>query len=467
VLVKLLKFVVRTRFSRPFLIFIAAAVIYSAAISRASPPSAVTTIFAYYSVGFVAIFLAMSLATGGVMVMKSDRDYLFTLPLTARDLSLAIFVSQFIAFGVAVLLTSVFLTQSITSPLFLVDLLALAMITTALSIIALSLQTRIRLGLAVGLALWALLAFVGVPFTPASAFNGNLYGGTATLVALAALTTTAAFRGLSRVEVDMMKSITKTSSSEVKSPNSFIGRSPLNAIYLMNLSTMAFAGRMNMGGVSRYTSRRVKTKWILVATSVAAAAYLSTVVLIGHRIAENASSVPAEIGVAVGLSFMAFFLSQSAISDERIWLSLSSLPAASYFRHLMASRVLSLLLILTPFAVADAALALLGYWGAVGALAVTVAVIPSTFVLQICWAAYIAPVQVKEEDITMPAQFNLRQMAAALPLGATFLLVTAASVFPLVAAVAGLALSALAGLLTLSGGFWSRVVTRLTESGFV
>jgi hypothetical protein len=469
VLLRLLKFVLRTRFSRPFLILIAIMVVYSIAISRAASPSTLATVFGYYATGIIAFLLAMSLAAGGVMVLKSDRDYLFTLPLSTRDLSLSIFFSQFIAFGTTVLLMFVYLAPGFASPLLPVDLVALALTFTSLGVIAPSLQTRTRTTLSVGLALWTLLSLVNIPFTPGSAFNGNLYGGTVTLLVLAAVTVTAAFRGLSRIELDMMRSMIRSTSSDVKSPISYVGRSPIGAIYSMNLSNMSLAGRMNMAGTSRYVSKRVKTRWVLAAASAAAAAYLVSVIYLrGATAAGSADTVgPEGILAAVLLAFLAFFLSQSAITNERMWLSLTSLPVATYFRHVIASRVISLFTILAPFAVADGVLLALGYGNTLGTLLVVLAVIPSSYVLEVCWAAYVAPIQVKGDDMAMPAQFNLKQFATALPLIAVVLLVSVASVVPMVAAVGGLVLVAASVLLTMSGRFWAKVVTKLTETGFV
>jgi len=468
VLPKLLKFVLRTRFSRPFLIFVAIMVVYSAAVSTTIPPSGLSTIFGYYAAGIVSLFLAMALATGGVMILKSDRDYLFTLPLSSRDLSLSIFFAQFIAFGTTVLFMFVYLAQAFTSPLLIADMVALALIFTSLGVIAPSMRTRVRIALSIALALWTLLSFAGFPFTPGSAFNGNLYGGTATLLVLAAVTVVAAFRGLGRIELDMMKNMVRSTSSEIKSPNSYVGRSPIGAIYSMNLTNMSLAGRMNMAGTSRYVSKRVKTWWVVSAATVAAAAYFVFALSLGPISAVSGTDTfPAAILVAIGLSFLGFFFSQSAITNERIWLSLTSLPAASYFKHLVLSRVISLMLILAPFAAADAVLFVLGYGVGLGALVVILAVIPGSFVLEICWAAYIAPIQVKGDDMMMPAQFNLRQMLTALPLGGVIILVSLASIVPLVAAVGGLVLCVISASLTLSGRFWSVVVTKLTENGFV
>jgi len=441
---------------------------YFAILSETVPQSGVGVFLGYYATAFVAFFLAMALATGGVMVMKSDRDYLFTLPLSTRDLSISIFFAQFLAFGATVLLMFGYIAQPFISPLLLVDLASLALIATSLGVIAPTLQTRIRIGLSIALAIWTLLSFENIPFTPGSAFNGNVYGGTVTLLILAAVTMTAAFRGLSRIELDMMKSMVRSTSGEVKSPTSFAGKSPIGAIYSMNLSSMSLAGRVNMMGSSRYMSRRVKTQWIVVATSVAAVAYFVFVLFLGpSTVSTDVGSLSAQLLAAMFLAFLGFFISQSAITNERVWLSLTSLPAASYFRHLVTARVISLMLIIAPFAVADAALLGLGYGNALGALVVVALVIPSSFVLQVCLSAYIAPIQVKGDELMMPGQFNLRQMATGLLLVPVVLLIFVASLLPIVAEVGALVLCVFAVLLTMNGRFWSRVVTKLTESGFV
>ncbi len=465
---KLLSFIFRTRFSRPFLILIVIMLIYSAAITSVAPPSAMSAVLGYYATAIIAFFLAMALATGGVMVMKSDRDYLFTLPLSPRDLAISIFFAQFIAFGTTVLLMFAYMAQALSSLVLLVDLAALALTFTSLGVIAPSLQTRTKIVLSVALALWTLSAFLNFPLSPGSAFNGNLLGGTATNLALAAVTVTLAFRGLSRIELDMMKSMVRSTASDIKSPNSYAGKSPLGAIYSMNIANMALAGRMNMAGTSRYVSRRVKTHWVLAASTVAAVAYFAFA-LFADRVTDvsGTDTFPAALIAAIILSFLGFFFSQSAITNERIWLSLTSLPPATYFRHLIASKLISLMLILAPFAVADAVLALFGYGMALAGLVLVLTVIPASFVLQICFAAYVAPIQVKGDDMMMPAQFNLRQMATGLLVVPVFFLAAIGSIIPIVAVVGGLALCGLAVVLVLSGGFWSRVVAKLTESGFV
>ena len=468
-LARLIKFIIRTRFSRPFLILIAVLVVYEIGISSVVTPQTESIILSYYGTAIIAFFLAMALATGGVMVLKSDRDYLFTLPLSTRDLSISIFFSQFIGFGITIFFMFVYLSPSLASPFLVADLVALALAFTSLGIMATSLTSRVRATLSVAVAVWTLAGIAGFPISPGAAFNGNVYSGTATLAALAAVTTAAAFRGLSRVELDMMKNLVRSTSSEVKSQISYSGKTPVGAIYAMNLSSMSLAGRMNMAGTSRYVSRRIKTRWVVTATSIIAAAYLAFVLYLGPptTFVAGSDSLPAALIVALGLAFFSFFLSQSVITNERIWLSITSLPPRTYFRHLIGSKVVSLLLILAPFAVADAALFALGYGEALGALVVVVAVVPGSYMLEILWAAYIAPIQVKGDDMMMPAQFSLRQLSTGLPLVAVFVLVAVSTIVPTVAVAGGLVLFALSAVLTTSGRFWSRVVTKLTENGFV
>jgi len=328
VLLNLIKFIFRTRFSRPFLVLIAIIIAYQLGISSVVPIQQGNTILGYYGTAIFAFFFAMSLATGGVMVMKSDRDYLFTLPLSPRDLAISIFFSQFIAFGVSIMFMFLYLAPTLSSPLLIIDLAASALAFTSLGIIAPALPTRVRIPLAAVLAGWTLLSLGGFPFTPASAFNGNVYGGTLTLVALAAVTTTAAFRSLEHIELEMMRSLVRSTSTDYKSQMSYAGKSPIGAIYSMNLSSMTLAGRMNMAGTSRYVSRRVKTKTVIAVTSAAAVAYFAFIVLGGppQPFVAGTNTLPAAIIATVLLTFLSFFFSQSAITNERLWLSLTSLP---------------------------------------------------------------------------------------------------------------------------------------------
>src|SRR5205807_3982217 len=94
-LAKLVKFVLLTRFSKPLLalvtFFLAYDVVIRAFTTGNSPEFSGG--FSYYAVGASIFFIAVSLLFGGLFVLKSDRDYLLTLPLKRRELPLPIYSS--------------------------------------------------------------------------------------------------------------------------------------------------------------------------------------------------------------------------------------------------------------------------------------------------------------------------------------------------------------------------------------
>src|SRR6266850_1779512 len=104
-LAKLVKFVLVTRFSKPLLglvtFFLAYDVVIRAVTTGNSPEFSGG--FSYYAVSASIFFIAVSLLFGGLFVLKSDRDYLLTLPLKRRELSLSLFTAQFVGSGITIL----------------------------------------------------------------------------------------------------------------------------------------------------------------------------------------------------------------------------------------------------------------------------------------------------------------------------------------------------------------------------
>src|SRR6058998_581796 len=101
-LAKLVKFVLVTRFSKPLLglvtFFLAYDVVIRTVTTGNSPEFSGG--FSYYAVGASIFFIAVSLLFGGLFVLKSDRDYLLTLPLKRRELSLSLFTAKFVGSGI-------------------------------------------------------------------------------------------------------------------------------------------------------------------------------------------------------------------------------------------------------------------------------------------------------------------------------------------------------------------------------
>jgi len=99
-LAKLVKFVLLTRFSKPLLGVIAFFLAYDIVIRALTNSPGFSTGFSYYAVGATIFFITVSLLFGGLFILKSDRDYLLTLPLKRRDLSISLFTAQFVGSGI-------------------------------------------------------------------------------------------------------------------------------------------------------------------------------------------------------------------------------------------------------------------------------------------------------------------------------------------------------------------------------
>ena len=102
-LAKLVKFVLLTRFSKPLLGLVTFFLIYDVVIRAVTTGGSAEFSggFSYYAVGASIFFITVSLLFGGLFILKSDRDYLLTLPLKRRELSLSLFTAQFVGSGIS------------------------------------------------------------------------------------------------------------------------------------------------------------------------------------------------------------------------------------------------------------------------------------------------------------------------------------------------------------------------------
>jgi len=180
VLPKLVKFVLLTRFSRPLLGLVVFFLIYDTVIRGLTAGNApqFSGGISYYAIGASIFFIAMSLMFGGLFILKSDRDYLLTLPLKRRDLSLSLFIAQFVGSGITILFLYGFYIAGAgdleTTIVLVANLVLLACVVTSLGVISNILQTWKRAVLAVALGLWCFSSILGFSFTPVSAFSGEL-----------------------------------------------------------------------------------------------------------------------------------------------------------------------------------------------------------------------------------------------------------------------------------------------------
>src|SRR5712692_1513825 len=474
-LLKLAWFVIITRFSKPLLILTSFFLMYDVLIRAFTVGNAdeFSGGFSYYAVGASIFFVTMSLLLGGIFVLKSDRDYLLTLPLSRVELSLSLFLAQFIGSGISILfLFGFYLAGAGTAEIALVlvgNLAVLAALVTALGVISNMLLLWKRLVISLLIGLWCYSTFLGVPFTPVSAFTGELLYGSVTLIGLAVVVVPVALRELAFLEVGSMRSILRATSSEYKKSMSFAGKSPVRAVYSYHLSFLELVGRMNLAGSTSFRSARVKTRTVLIITSILAAIYLyftSQEAMVGQTLYRPFQGLIFVVPIILGVVVLVM-MSQGTFSNERGWLAFTSMDPATYLRHLILSRAASALSIIGPFVVADLVLALVGIPRTLNMALDLVVSVPSAAMISAYIVARLGAVQQVKEEGMMPGQFELKQILVILPVYIFIGMIIVSEISLTFAIIVAAVLGGLALLLLARASTWRGIAYKLTEKGFI
>ncbi len=468
-LAKLVRFVLLTRFSKPLLGVIAFFLAYDIVIRALTNSPGFSTGFSYYAVGATIFFITVSLLFGGLFILKSDRDYLLTLPLKRRDLSISLFTAQFVGSGITILFLFGFYlggarTLEATAVL-IADLAILAAVVTALGVVSNILSTWLRAGLAVVLGLWCFSSILGNPFTPVSPFTGDLLYGSIVLFGLAVVIVPVALRELAYLELGSMRSMLRATSSQYKRTMSFSGRSPVRAIYSYHLSFLELVARVNLAGSTSYRATRVRTSTVLIISSALAAVYLSLGL---SAFADLLSTRPVVLILPILMGVITLVLmSQATFSNERGWLAFTAMDPAVYLRHLLLSRAVSTLAIIGPFGIVNSVLAFLGVSEGVNSSIVLLITVPSASILATYLVARMGAVQQVKEEGMMPGQFDLKQFLVIIPIYIMVALIAVSEISLIGSIIIATVVGILALLMMASKSVWRGIAYRLTERGFV
>lgn len=471
---KLLKFVLLSRFSKQLLAIMLVLLAWAIFVSYETGSSG--SVYYYYGPAILTFFTVLPIMSGGIAVLKSDRDYLFTLPIKRSELALALFVVQFLSFG---LITIYVLAYSFSSlkPILgyaLVDFAALILAMTSLGPITYTLRMTWRALLAILLAAWTLSIYIGFPISPAAIYSGHPLYAVFSSVILAAITVPLAFRSLSRVDLDLMKAFTRFSSGNVKHVRRFSGMSPTRAILAENFFVVEVSGRMNsLGGGGAYRSGRFKLYKGVIVTSVLSAIYFYTFAY-ALRISLHTQEIVMFIFSFYSIIFIMFF-TMGVLGNERLWLGFMTRNPVRYLRDILVAKSLSMATLLAPLAIVNFILAYMGNEQALNFGLFLLVGIPSMLIIVVIMSAFLYPMQIREE-LMMPGQFNLRQMGTLIPiLPAYFLIALSFGALEVGLETIALAVTvftaalfvAIALALIFSRSFGSKVINRLVAAGFV
>jgi len=405
----------------------------------------------------------------GLPIMKSDRDYLLTLPINKKDLALNLHIVQIFSFLITnIILYSLLIPLTLSSGsrinyiILPINLVLLTLLTSSISVITNVLPKKIKIVLSASLIPWTLSALWGFPLTPSSIFTGNLLYGSITLLISATLSTAIAHKKLSNIEFKIMDDLIKVTSTDTKKNRTFNGASPFKAIFSLNFSALKFSE------VFTKTTLRGKITNIKISRTMAISCVLATVyVLLLPNVDAFIGTIVASIFMPMGLMYVIYFSSQKGMAKERGWLAFTSMEPMLYFRYVLISKALSLITFFLPFIIANIALIFIGFQNVTSSIIALLITIPCFAVLFLYWGSITNPVQIKEETPMMPTQTNLKQMISGIPFGIVLSAIITSAIQPIIGIIAAIVLLGLTLFLLYNSYPWRIFVKRLTEKGFV
>ncbi|EHP69276.1 hypothetical protein MetMK1DRAFT_00020250 [Metallosphaera yellowstonensis MK1] len=391
---KLIKFVLLTRFTKRLLLInlVSLLLVYSLGGGAKVLPQ----LFIWYA---SIVFLVITL-TGGFVVLKSDVDFLFVLPIRRSYMVFSLFLSMFVAYGLLLLYLGILELNLIPLTFFVLNLSLLSVLAASTAAIASSLSGWKRWAFSSSLALLNLSSLMGFPLSPLGAFHGLLVPGTVSLSFLTLVFLFLAYRTLSNVHLLYGKS----GNLVVKRPVNFNGKDAFLAVMLRALSFIDIGGRMNVAGSVGFRVLRVNVIQALgfsTAISVVYFLLVKTLHLTSFHSLIIIYSIAAEYSLLV-------LMSQAMFMHEPIWLSFGVMEPWRFARYYLLGKATSVELILLPFAVVN----LLNpeTWGV---SLVTLIVSPFALIYLASITARINPVQIRDE-LSVPAPFSSRQYFTAI-----------------------------------------------------
>lgn len=447
---------------------IAIVVFLAYAIGIGSIAAVPNPLWSYYATGIVIFFLSIMIPFGGIAIMKSDLDYLFTLPLNRNELAASFYITQFFATGISFLfafgyilpyLTKSYLDIAVVS----CNLIMIALMITAFSILAYRLSVQSKILLTIFMALWTAAPILGFPYSYSSIFFGNLTMGSIFALAVNIPANYLAFRELGSIELGFTKVSVRISGDIYKNQIAYGRYSARRSIFTYNLMQLNITSRMNLGASTSSRSARVKIHYLVIPMVILAVVY--AIIAGYYNTGEEINVAVLIVSIYIGM-FIPILFSQSVLSYERAWLAFTSMEPYLYWRNVVLAKFTQILVMVLPFFFASVYLYLIGIHIALNTLPLFSITIPSIAVLVMYLSGLLTMDQIKEVG-TIASQFSLRQMLVILPVIVVFGIVIMSLIVWEAGLIASFIIFAAMIAVVMRKKSWSRLVYKLTERGFV
>lgn len=419
----------------------------------------------YYAVAYATFFMTFSAFSGGLAVLKSDRDYLFMLPIKKSRLIFSLFIAQIIVLGTAVVAFIGFYLPFLGLNAWEagVSYLLFILFITSISTYVGDLPTVRKALISVLLAIWGISPYFGFRYSPTAIFFGHAISGIDVLFPITILSMILTIRKLSNVSLEYQRSITREGNAEFKNTLKFDRYKGLRALYYLSINYITISGRS--GGIGygiRYFSNRIKLTTLLIIMTILSLIYF----IISWKIFFAYLQITTIVVTMISISFFYSF-TQSSIANERPWLSFTSMDPGKYLSHFSLSKTISTFIITIPLILANVGLYLIGGKYAITQIPTLVIAFPSFLIISfyIITRFNIIP-QMKEEGV-MPGQMRGRQMFFAIPIYILIFISIISSINLLSGIIASMILLIISVATLLNKKIWRNAALSLVENGYI
>ncbi len=476
-LYKVLKLLIKTRFSPSFFVMIFLLIFYSIISLVDGGQRNISLIGSIYFGFIITVFITISIILGGVSVTKSDQEFLLVSAIKRRDMVLPLFFAQFLASGLLMLAAALVAIVELYrgSPLLIIALVDVVLLTLFSVSSGIALSDRplyMRIPIAALSVLWILSPYLGFRYGAISFLATDPYYSLITVLPVTVLSLVGAALVLSGENLPFRVSGMRRQARDFRKTSTYAGLSPAIAIIKLGITQVSIASRSSSLGNIRATARRVQFTTFLYAFTIAAILYAVVVA----KLNSSDSYIPifsgfgfniyALILVLYGGSAPQMMMSSGAMAYERAWLSLTSMEPGRYINTLIISKMLQAALAGIPLSAANIALHFIGIKGTLGAIPVFEIVSPFTVGVYLFMAFSVRPYQMKDENY-IPARFSATQFIMVFPLF-MFYGIAFSTMFYLPSLIATVPLMALVTALILTRQrYWERRVNKMVEAGFI
>lgn len=470
---KLLKLIIKSRFSWTYFIIIFVFALYgfmSIVLSRL--PTGLNYSEYYFS-GMLGLFAVMGILMGGLSMNRSDSEFLIVSPVRRRSLGMALYIGQYLYTGP--LIAIAFLIYSLTTPysvdvklLIILDVLLMSTIPVSLSVASSTISIIYRIPAAALAVFWAFSFLINFPFAPTAMFNGSLYTGFAATIVVSVALLARSLTLLSSDKLAFKVLDRRSGRSDYKRIQKYSELSPRRAIFRYGFFRFEMAARTNFSGTPTLSGRRISILYVAIF-------FVAAAVLYGYAALKFS---PAPGGGPAGLNFVTLLagiyigvipplmMSSGTLPMERAWLSFTSMRPSTYIPFLTATKMLQLALIMLPFALADLILYLRGVPGTLNSIPIYLLYSPLFLGIFLEINYRVQHYQIKDEKLIV-SRYSASQFALIPPVLAFFVADAIASVFPIADIVIIPLFAAAVLIIMFTKGFWDKRLNKLVELGFI